>query len=100
APGRWRRKRPISNVAVSGPCTTIAFNLLTIATVIMDAMSVEDERRIAEEQHGIGADYAAEVGFFAGWLRGWWCLAGLLRLTIDDAVHLLDRYLGAWGGKG
>ncbi len=58
ASGRLRRSRSSSSVAISGPCTTrpgIALHLGDIAAVVVDAMPVERQRRIAEQQHVIGA---------------------------------------------
>ena len=69
----------------------IALDASDVAPVVMDAVAIEGQRRVAEQQHIVGQHGAAEVGV-AGRSHG--CgfgIAGLLGGAVDDVVELGDR---------
>ena len=93
ASGASRRTRSSSSVASSGPCTIrpgIALDLGDVAAVVVDAVAVEGQRRVAEQQHLVGDDRAlprrrrraAAAPARRRPARG---------LAIDDVVELRER---------
>ena len=92
ASGRSRCARSTSSVAISGPCTTgwIALLLRHVAAVVVDAVTVEGQRRIAEQHHGVGRDRARPRLACRRRDRLRRRRPRLQRIAIDDVVLFLD----------
>ena len=88
-----RRSRSISSVAISGPCTIrpgIALGFGDIAPVVMDAMTVERQRRVTKQQRIAGLDVSLPDTIRAHRTRHRRRLIQLRIVAVDD-VMLLNK---------
>ena len=69
----------------------VTLNARDIAAVVVDAVAVEGERRVTEEQHGVGHDLAAELLVARRGCGGRLRRIGRRRIAVDDVVFLAQR---------
>jgi hypothetical protein len=72
----------------------VAFDLGDVLAVVVDAVAVEGERGVAEQQHVVGHDLALPLRLAFRLLGRRVGLAGLAQRAVDDVVELHQRGIG------